>query len=1287
METNQQNEKKNSDFSLSSFSSSDENSKQNKNIPQEQSLKGQELQNKIINFNDETKQLQNNIFQNNHQISESEQFQQSHQINQNQQLRIQDQQQQIFNNKPYTQRQREQFNNYNAYKIPPDFAKADQHMLANTVGPEKDINQIKENENIEYCECCARQIQRNQISLKCNIYELSFLGCGYPLYFYFLKQCMIMLFLCLFICGLFNIITNIMGSESCTNQNDPKSQNETVCVQGGYFSIFALGRKQDQDTFMQIQGYLNLASMIAMMVFLQYFRKLQRELTHKCDDEDIAANDYTIMIKNIPLEFDAVNDDYDDDIKEFFEKNSLKEKRVEIVSVTLCYNLTEITALQNQKEKLIQQKKKSLSTIYKFQNQIRSYDFTKDKSSIQITEKETQSQNKDILKQNSLKLKIGIELGQKESIQNQIQRDSNFELIQLFQRQFKNKQKQDIDENMEANKEQEKEEINKSSQNMFSSHNGSPLQSNVRKGYIQFLSKYYQNSNEQSNVNNLADSNQPQFTTDQPQKHLNIKFRGIKSIEIQIKKLKEQLFAEEKNLKIIEQQISYIDSQNQDLTQKLMEGQGKEFMKQYFTGQALVCFKYEQDKEDVINRYKTIGISQKIISREKNLVENQIIYHGNKLTIIQAPDPNDINWMNLHLSNKEKIKRRLIGFFLSVITLCICASAIYAFHAFQQSQVKDNQDSSNQLKIQIITYSLAILINIYNFILCVILQIINRQFLAFFQFNILYFWKLIRYCKNSTRTQDNIFLSKNLSIARFINSAIVGFIIQLYVSKKSTKQETLFGQGGLADDANYFMITNCILPTLAQVVNFDYYIQAFLRKIEEKKGNQSVKTQEELNLLSENPQFPIEERYAQLLTTMFTTAFYCPIVPMTIIWSLICFILQYWIDKYNLIYRSSVKYNMSSELSLEMTEHLEYFLPIQCLSTLIFYQYANGGEFGLSSILGTILGFLHAFLPMQEINERLFQVKDSSPNTIDYEEASKYFITDYNRENPIYKMQARQKHVLNMSIKVSDQKDSLRRCGFNLGHQLLDDSLQSKNSQTPQQRQSIFSHQFVNTQENENRFSHFLKQNEESDKNNTLFQAGKLQSPLSKFEEKIYPHISQFQKCQIQKDVKTSMKSNHFGFMNDEQQNDNKKFVPSKSLTINQQNIQFTLKIKPFMFKVPQKSNETESIEQQPQKKQNKINSLPPPRHVNSKSVCLPSDLRIISKHSKNSLSFGSKYDTFALKLPNSNQEQLNTTGNFEKVGQSMHLQFKYNYQDFPIKYEEDHIIDQQIEEAIKTTE
>jgi hypothetical protein len=75
---------------------------------------------------------------------------------------------------------------------------------------------------------------------------------------------------------------------------------------------------------------------------------------------------------------------------------------------------------------------------------------------------------------------------------------------------------------------------------------------------------------------------------------------------------------------------------------------------------------------------------------------------------------------------------------------------------------------------------------------------------------------------------------------------------------------------------------------------------------------------------------------------MYLCAFYSPIMPIGMIYALIAIFLQYWVDKYNLLRRRVVKYNMSAELSIEMTEMLEFVLIIYCLGTLIFDIYALG---------------------------------------------------------------------------------------------------------------------------------------------------------------------------------------------------------------------------------------------------------------------------------------------------------------------------------------------------------
>lgn len=57
-------------------------------------------------------------------------------------------------------------------------------------------------------------------------------------------------------------------------------------------------------------------------------------------------------MKNIPNDFVASNDDYADEIKAFFEKNTKESSEsddLKIESVTLCFSLENFTALVDKK--------------------------------------------------------------------------------------------------------------------------------------------------------------------------------------------------------------------------------------------------------------------------------------------------------------------------------------------------------------------------------------------------------------------------------------------------------------------------------------------------------------------------------------------------------------------------------------------------------------------------------------------------------------------------------------------------------------------------------------------------------------------------------------------------------------------------------------------------------------------------------------------------------------------------------------------------------------------------
>jgi len=61
-----------------------------------------------------------------------------------------------------------------------------------------------------------------------------------------------------------------------------------------------------------------------------------------------------------------------------------------------------------------------------------------------------------------------------------------------------------------------------------------------------------------------------------------------------------------------------------------------------------------------------------------------------------------------------------------------------------------------------------------------------------------------------------------------------------------------------------------------------------------------------MNTLYELAPYDISLRYAYLLNILFSTAFYAPVIPICMIYSLVAFLLMYWADKYTILRRRSI---------------------------------------------------------------------------------------------------------------------------------------------------------------------------------------------------------------------------------------------------------------------------------------------------------------------------------------------------------------------------------------------
>ncbi|EAS04833.2 kinase domain protein (macronuclear) [Tetrahymena thermophila SB210] len=731
---------------------------------------------------------------------------------------------------------------YSRYQIPPNFQIAHQHQIANLVGYES-------KESKDLCVCCARQINKQKINLLCNLRDLSFLGSGYPLYFSFLKYCEVFLCLILLTSGGYNMLTNAIYGQDCKEDNEIEGQDTSQICKKNWITVISLGNKQEQKTLMFVQEILNLATVIIIIILLQIFRRYQRKLDSECDEADISANDYTLLFENIPLEFDAINSDYDDDLKLYVEKDiskmlnqesSTPNQCLEVVKVILCYNLKELQQLNDRHSELIKQK---------------------------------------------------------------------------------------------------------------------------------------QNTIKQMNKGKIADT----------------------------------LILENINKKIAD-----LDDQILRFQEKFVDGKGKEFMKQYFTGKALVSLKTEQMKEQVLNFAKDSKRSK------------ELIYQNQVVQIKQAPYPSDMYWENLHITQNEKNKRFVKGFCITILALAGCAGLIYLLLFIQKQQKpSQNQNTSQQSNalVQSIAILLSIAITILNFLLQIVLKYLTN----------------IEGCY--TRTEFNISIAKKMAWATFINTSLIQFFIDVVLSD-SKKFGAIFSEGGIAYNQNYVFMFNMVIPFVMGLIDFPGIFKKVKQKMLSKQVEKCYFTQEQLNTLYEYPQYNISQQYANNLKTMFMVAFYSPIIPVGILYSMVAILLMYWVDKFNILRRKTIKFSQSAELSIEMTEMIEYILPIYSLSNALFLLYIVGIDYvSVVSWISLGIGLIHAALPMQLFNEKMFEIAEAPPNLQDFYQAEQFFTTDYDRENPAYQL-----IVLNKYTKKEQENKSIQ----------INNNIQLKNSTPKKLQQSIF---------------------------------------------------------------------------------------------------------------------------------------------------------------------------------------------------------------------------------------
>ena len=91
-----------------------------------------------------------------------------------------------------------------------------------------------------------------------------------------------------------------------------------------------------------------------------------------------------------------------------------------------------------------------------------------------------------------------------------------------------------------------------------------------------------------------------------------------------------------------------------------------------------------------------------------------------------------------------------------------------------------------------------------------------------------------------------------------------------------------------------------------------------------------------MNVAFEYPEYSISDKYSDIINTMWVTFLYAPLIPIVLPFSLVYIILTYYIEKYTIMRRSTVKDVLSRNISVEMTEYLEFIIIFYSIGNFLF---------------------------------------------------------------------------------------------------------------------------------------------------------------------------------------------------------------------------------------------------------------------------------------------------------------------------------------------------------------
>ena len=186
-------------------------------------------------------------------------------------------------------------------------------------------------------------------------------------------------------------------------------------------------------------------------------------------------------------------------------------------------------------------------------------------------------------------------------------------------------------------------------------------------------------------------------------------------------------------------------------------------------------------------------------------------------------------------------------------------------------------------------------------------------------------------------------------------------------------------------------------------INLKFVYKKFKQCIIEQKDKINY-NQKELNELYELQSMNVATKYSYIIKTLFMSFFFAPVFPLGFCISLFGFIFGYWLEKYNI----SKMYKKPEKLDKQIAEYyVNSFFSIFLyffLGNICFIYYSGLRNFLIWELLGIFCILL--ITPLRKCFQRdYFGIKESEIHKKTYDEMYFDFSTDYERANPMTRVE------------------------------------------------------------------------------------------------------------------------------------------------------------------------------------------------------------------------------------------------------------------------------------------